>query len=88
MTGAAITEDLVVVRRQSAAENGEIVVAQFYRDGTTEATVKTLQIVGGHAWLMPSNLAYRPIPADDAVILGKVVAVVRTGPGKHGRLRD
>lgn len=88
MTGAAITDgDLVVIRRQPAAENGEIVAAQFYRDGTAEATVKTLQIVGGHAWLMPSNPAYQPIPADDAVILGKVVAVVRTGPASGGRLR-
>lgn len=88
MTGAAITDgDLVVIRRQPAAENGEIVAAQFYRDGTAEATVKTLQIAGEHAWLMPSNPAYQPIPADDAVILGKVVAVVRTGPGKRGRLR-
>ena len=88
MTGAAITDgDLVVIRQQPAAESGEIVAAQFYRDGTAEATVKTLQLVGGHAWLMPSNPAYQPLPADDAIILGKVVAVVRTGPGKRGRLR-
>ena len=44
MTGAAITDgDLVVVRQQPAAENGEIVAAQLDRDGTAEATVKTLQ---------------------------------------------
>jgi repressor LexA len=78
MTGAAITDgDLVVVRQQQVAENGEIVAAQLDRSGTTEATVKTLQRLDGHVWLMPNNPAYQPIPADDAIILGKVVAVVR-----------
>jgi repressor LexA len=78
MTGAAITDgDLVVVRQQQVAENGEIVAAQLDRSGTAEATVKTLQRLEGHVWLMPHNPAYQPIPADDAIILGKVVAVVR-----------
>jgi repressor LexA len=78
MTGAGISDgDLVVVRQQPVAENGEIVAAQLDRAGTAEATVKTLQRLGGHAWLMPHNPHYQPIPADDATILGKVVAVVR-----------
>ena len=78
MTGAAIIDgDLVVVRQQHAAENGEIVAAQLDGTATDEATVKTLQRIGGHAWLMPHNPAYQPIPADDATILGKVVAVIR-----------
>lgn len=78
MTGAGITDgDLVVVRQQPVAENGEIVAAQLDRAGTAEATVKTLQRLDGHAWLMPHNPHYQPIPADDATILGKVVAVVR-----------
>jgi repressor LexA len=80
MTGAAITDgDLIVVRQQPTAENGEIVAAQFTQGESAEATVKTLQFAGGHPWLMPSNPAYQPIPADEAVILGKVVAVLRTG---------
>jgi repressor LexA len=78
MTGAAITDgDLVVVRQQPAAENGEIVAAQLGGTATAEATVKTLQRLDGHAWLMPHNPAYQPISADDATILGKVVAVIR-----------
>jgi repressor LexA len=65
MTGAAIIDgDLVVVRRQQAAENGEIVAAQLDGTATDEATVKTLQRIDGHAWLMPHNPAYQPIPAD------------------------
>ena len=78
MTGAAIIDgDPVVVRQQQVAENGEIVAAQLDGTATDEVTVKTLQRTGGHAWLMPHNPAYQPIPADDATILGKVVAVVR-----------
>jgi repressor LexA len=78
MTGAGIVDgDLVVVREQSVAENGEIVAAAVIRGGEAEATVKTLQGANGHVWLMPQNPAYAPIPADDATIFGKVVAVVR-----------
>jgi repressor LexA len=79
MTGAGICDgDLVVIRQQPMAENGEIVAAQLGGPGTAEATVKTLQRLNGHAWLMPRNPAYQPIPADDATILGKVVTVVRS----------
>lgn len=60
MTGAAIAEgDLVVIRQQPGAENGEIVAAQLDRDGSAEATVKTLQRVDGHVWLMPANREFR-----------------------------
>jgi len=65
--------DWVTVRQQPTAENGEIVAAMI--DG--EATVKTYKRRDGHVWLMPQNDAYDPIPGDDAVILGKVVAVLR-----------
>ena len=75
MIEAAICdEDWVVVRRQPVAENGEIVAAMI--DG--EATVKTLKRVDGHVWLLPANAAYEPIPADDAVVLGRVVSVLRS----------
>lgn len=74
MVDAAITDgDWVVVRQQPMAENGEIVAAMI--DG--EATVKTWQQRDGHAWLLPHNPAYAPIPADAATILGRVVTVLR-----------
>ncbi|MGE3286703.1 MAG: transcriptional repressor LexA [Pseudonocardia sp.] len=74
MVEAAITHgDWVVVRQQPVAENGEIVAAMI--DG--EATVKTFKRRDGHVWLMPANPAYDPIPGDDAVLLGRVVAVLR-----------
>jgi repressor LexA len=74
MTGVAICDgDWVVVRAQPTAENGEIVAAML--DG--EATVKTWKRSQGMAWLLPANPSYPPIPAKNAVILGRVVAVLR-----------
>ncbi len=74
MKDAAITDgDWVVVRQQPTADNGDIVAAMI----DNEATVKTLQRKNGHVWLMPHNEAFEPIAADDASVLGKVVAVIR-----------
>jgi repressor LexA len=75
MIEAAICDgDWVVVRRQPVAENGQIVAAMI--DG--EATVKTLRRADGHVTLLPQNAAYAPIPADDAIVLGRVVSVLRS----------
>jgi repressor LexA len=74
MVEAAICDgDLVVVRQQQVAENGDIVAAML--DG--EATVKVLRRRDGHVELLPRNAAYSVIKADHAVILGKVVSVLR-----------
>ena len=75
MVDAAICDgDWVVVRQQQVAENGDIVAAMI--EG--EATVKTFKRRDGHVWLMPHNPAYQPIPGDDATILGRVTAVLRS----------
>lgn len=75
MIDAAICDgDFVVVRQEQTAENGDIVAALI--DG--EATVKTLKRADGHVWLLPHNAAYPPIPGDDAVVLGRVVSVLRS----------
>ena len=74
MLGAGILPgDLVVVRRQETANNGEIVVAMI----EDEATVKRLSRKNGRTWLMPENDAYSPIDGTYAQILGKVAAVTR-----------
>ena len=65
--------DLVVVRRQPVANNGEIVVALL----EDEATVKRFSRRNGHIWLLPENDDYQPIDGTCASILGKVAAVVR-----------
>jgi len=80
MTGAAITDgDWVVIRRQPDADSGDIVAAMLESAGSAdgEATVKTLKKADGHVWLIPHNPAYSPMRADSAVIIGKVVSVLR-----------
>lgn len=75
MIDAAICDgDWVVVRSQQVAEKGEIVAAMI----DDEATVKTFAKQDGHVWLMPHNPVFAPILGDQAEILGKVVAVLRT----------
>lgn len=74
MIDAAICDgDWVVVRQQQSADNGDIVAALI----DDEATVKTFKQRDGHTWLLPRNSAFEPILGDHAVILGKVVAVLR-----------
>jgi repressor LexA len=74
MIDAAICDgDWVVVRSQQTADNGEIVAAML--DG--EATVKVFRQRDGHTWLLPRNSAFEPILGDEAVVLGKVVAILR-----------
>ena len=75
MIDAAICDgDWVVVRQQQTAENGDIVAALLEE----EATVKTFKQRDGHTWLLPRNSSFEPIMGDHAVILGKVVAVLRS----------
>jgi repressor LexA len=75
MIDAAICDgDWVVVRQQQTAENGDIVAAMLEE----EATVKTFKQRDGHTWLLPRNSSFEPILGDHAVILGKVVAVLRS----------
>ncbi len=74
MVGAGILSgDLVVVRPQQTADDGQIVVALL----EDEATVKRLSLQGGQVWLMPENDAYAPIDGRRAQILGLVKAVIR-----------
>jgi repressor LexA len=75
MVDAAICDgDWVVVRQQQVADNGDIVAAMI--DG--EATVKTFKRADGHVWLIPHNPAYQPIQGDEATVLGRVTAVLRS----------
>ena len=74
MTGAAILDgDLVVVRPQQSADDGQIVVALL----GDEATVKRFRRQRGRVWLQPENPNYMPIDASSAKLLGLVKAVVR-----------
>ena len=75
MIDAAICDgDWVVVRQQRDAVNGDIVAAML----DEEATVKVFKQRDGHTWLLPRNSAFEPIVGDEAEVLGKVVAVLRS----------
>jgi repressor LexA len=65
--------DIAILKKQNTANNGDIVAALL----TDEATLKRLKITGSKAQLMPENAAYQPIAADNASILGKLVALFR-----------
>lgn len=74
MIDAAICDgDWVVVRQQQSAENGDIVAALL----EDSATVKVFKQTSGQTWLLPRNSAYDPIDGTHAVIMGKVVSVIR-----------
>lgn len=74
MIDAAICDgDYVVVRSQQTANNGDIVAALL----DDEATVKIFKRTDGHVWLLPRNDSYEPINGDKALIMGKVVALLR-----------
>ena len=68
-----INGDYIIVREQKTAMNGEIVVALI--DG--EATVKTFYKERGRVRLQPENDTMEPIYAENPIILGKVVALMR-----------
>jgi repressor LexA len=71
--------DLIVVRHQMDAENGEIIVAVI--DG--EATVKRFYRQGDHVRLQPANQDFKPIVVrGDFRICGKVIGLFRSQPGR------
>ena len=74
MIDAAICDgDIVVVKQQPEAHNGQIVAALI----DDEATVKVFRRRNGHVVLEPRNPAYADIDGDQARILGRVVSVLR-----------
>jgi repressor LexA len=74
MINAGINEgDIVIVRKQPTAEHNDIVVAMI----DNEATVKKLFRKNHETYLLPANPAYKPIRADNIIIIGKVVFLMR-----------
>ena len=77
MVDAGILDgDLVVVRRQPDAHDGEIVAALINGE---EATIKRLRREPGRVVLVPESPVHEPMTFTEGVeILGRVVAVLRT----------
>ncbi len=65
--------DEIIVKQQSYARNGEIVVALL----DDSATVKRFYKENGHFRLQPENDALDPIIVDDVEILGVVIGLLR-----------
>ena len=65
--------DLVVVRRQPTANNGETVVAMI----DNEATVKRFYKEKARIRLQPANKRMKPMYHENVEIVGKVVGLVR-----------
>ncbi len=68
-----LSGDLVVVRPQPDAADGQIVVARI----EDEATVKRLSRKNGQVWLLPENEDFDPIDGTNAELIGIVKAVIR-----------
>src|SRR4029453_5990399 len=77
MTGAGILDgDVVVVRRQDSAGDGDIVAALLPGPAEEEATIKRLRRRAGKGTLHPENPAFPPIPMTAGRTPGKVVAAL------------
>jgi len=75
MIDAGILEgDLVVVRSQDSAQDGDIVVALLGE----EATVKRFYREADHVRLQPENEAMEPIRSKEVKVLGRVVGLLRS----------
>lgn len=66
--------DKVIVRSQTIAENGDIIVAMTEEN---EATVKRFFKEKAHYRLQPENNSMDPIYLDQVTVLGKVVGLFR-----------
>ena len=67
--------DLVIIKRQPLAENGDIIAALI----DSEATLKRLSLTDDEVFLLPENEKYSPINVtcrEDFKILGKMVTTV------------
>ena len=69
--------DIVILRHQQRAENGEMVAA--WLDTKNETTLKHFYLEGDQVRLRPANPSYPEmfLPAADVSVKGKVVSVIR-----------
>lgn len=80
MIGAHIMpRDLVVIKPQMNAENGDLVAVRL----GDEATVKHIHFAGDGVKLVAANPAYDPIEVtrEDSQIIGKVIGLIRNYDG-------
>lgn len=75
MTGAGIDDgDMVLIRQQEEAQNGDIVVAYIEGEGNT---LKRYKQYGNTIFLHPENPKYTDIPLKDCKIQGIAISVIK-----------
>ena len=75
MTGAGIDDgDMVLIRQQEEAQNGDIVVAYIEGEGNT---LKRYKHYGNTIFLHPENPEYTDIPLKDCKIQGIAISVIK-----------
>lgn len=67
--------DIIIVRRQNTADDGQIVVAVLEDNSATVKTFRKLK--GGKIMLVPHNPNHKPITLDNVDIQGRVVGLIR-----------
>ena len=78
MVGAGILDgDVVVVRRQDSADEGDVVAALLPGPAEDEATVKRFHLEDGRVLLVPANPPMEPLELGMGRVIGKVVALLR-----------
>ncbi len=70
-------DDLLLIKKTNAANNGDIIVAKIDTDEGQEITIKRFFQDEYNIRLMPENKNYEPIICDNIEIVGKVVSVFR-----------
>ena len=71
--GGIFDGDIAIVKKQSTANNGDVVAALLEE----EATLKTFKKTASAVHLIAENPAYEPIITKNVTILGKLSAVFR-----------
>lgn len=66
--------DVVIIRKQPAAENGETVVALL---NNNEVTLKKIYKERGGFRLQPANPSLKPLFTKELIVQGKVISVIR-----------
>jgi len=69
-------KDIVIIRKQDTADDGDIVVGLLEDNTATLKTYKRLK--NGKVMLIPANSALSPMTLDQVTVQGKVIGVVRT----------
>jgi repressor LexA len=72
--------DYVMVKPQNDANNGDIVIVLLNQE---EVTVKRIYKQNGQIVLKASNPLYQPIKTKEAIVLGKVIGVMRRFNGRR-----